>query len=102
MTHAEFVAACRAGTLIPVIDPSLAARVVSGRLMLPLVRLPVLGIGVALALVGWFFSGLAVIALGALLPRLVARTAPRMLLDEALANEARYQEMLESGLLRVD
>ncbi len=102
MTHAEFVAGCRAGTLAPRIDPALAARYISARLMLPLVRLPVLGIGVAMALLGWIFSGLALIAIGALLPKLVARSAPQFVIDEALASEARFEEFLASGLLQLE
>jgi hypothetical protein len=101
MTHAEFVAACRAGSLTPQIDPAAAARYLSARLLLPLVRLPLLGIGVALALIGWYLSGLVVIAVGSLLPRLVARSAPHILLDEALAHEARFNEFVANGLLRV-
>lgn len=102
MTHAEFVAACGAGRLKPQIDRTAAARYLSARLMLPLIRLPVLGCGVALALVGWYLSGLAVIAAGILLPRLVAGSAPQVLLDEALADEQRYNEFIAGGLLRVD
>jgi hypothetical protein len=45
---------------------------------------------------------LAVIAVGSLLPRLVARSAPQILLDEALAHEARFNEFVANGLLRVD
>jgi hypothetical protein len=52
MTHAEFVAAYRESRLRLQVDRDAAARVVSARLMLPLVLLPVLGAGVALALVG--------------------------------------------------
>lgn len=100
MTHAEFVAGCRAGTLKPHIQSALAARYVSARLLLPLIRLPVLGVGVALALLGWIWSGLAIIAVGTILPWLVARTAPRMLLDEALASEARYRELVDCGILK--
>ena len=37
-----------------------------------------------------------------LLPRLVARSAPQILLDEALAHEARFNEFVANGLLRVD
>jgi hypothetical protein len=99
--HAEFVAACRRGELVPVVEPALAARTLSARLLLPFVRLPVLGAGVALALVGWIVSGIALIALGILLPRLVARIAPQVLLDEALASEARFRQLVESGVLRL-
>jgi hypothetical protein len=99
MTHTEFVAACRTGTLPLQIDRTLAARYVSARLLLPLVRLPLLGAGVAMAMLGWLAGGLAALALAAALPWLVARAAPRMVLDEALENETRFQEFLDSGIL---
>jgi hypothetical protein len=102
MTHGEFVARCRAGTLRVHVDPALAARHVGSRLLLPLVRLPLLGAGVALALLGWIWSGLAVIATATLLPWLVARTAPQLVLDEALGNPVRYRELLDSGVLRIE
>ena len=99
MTHTEFVAGCRAGTVTPNINAAAAARYINARLLLPLVRLPVLGIGVGLALLGWIASGLVIIAVGALLPRLVARTAPQLVLDEALASESHFHEFVDSGLL---
>ncbi len=101
MQHADFVAACRSGTFTPTIDRVLAARELSARLLLPFVRLPVLGLGVALALVGWLISGLALIAAGLLLPRLVLHIAPQVLLDEAIASEARYRALIEAGVLDV-
>jgi len=99
MTHAEFVAGCRAGTVDPRLDAPAAARHLNARLMLPLVRLPVLGTGVALALIGWIVTGLSVIALGILLPRLVALSAPQIILDEALASETRFAELVASGII---
>ncbi|NBR28733.1 MAG: hypothetical protein EBT83_10040 [Betaproteobacteria bacterium] len=99
MTHAEFVAGCRAGAVDPRIDTIAAARHLNARLMLPLVRLPVLGTGVALALIGWILTGLAIIALGILLPRLVALSAPQIILDEALASESRFHEFIAAGII---
>jgi len=56
------------------IDRRVAARFVSRRLLLPLVMLAVLGAGTALALSGWVWSGLAIIA--ASRPRSGSRTSP--------------------------
>ena len=50
MTHSEFVAGYHEGRVRAVIDREAAARFVSGRAVLPLVLLPILGLGVALAL----------------------------------------------------
>jgi hypothetical protein len=49
MTHAEFVAAYREGRVRVGIQRKTAARFVSARVLLPLVLLPVLGLGDALA-----------------------------------------------------
>ena len=70
MTHQEFVAAHREGKLAVHIDPKKAAQLVSSRMMLPLILLPVLGLAVALALTGYLITGvlLFVAALGLSLP----------------------------------
>lgn len=99
MTHAEFVSAHRNGALHVRIDPQLASRYVSGRLVLSFVMLPVLGAGVALALIGWIWTGLAVIALGIVLPRLIKRSAPHFLLTQALQDENLYRELIAAGVL---
>jgi hypothetical protein len=60
MTHEEFVAGYQQGRLRVHIDREAAARFVSGRAMLPLVMLPILGLGVALALVGYVIAGVGI------------------------------------------
>ena len=100
MTHAEFVAAYRRGEIRVEIEPRGAARLLAARLWLPLVALPVLGLGVALALVGWIFTGLALIAIGFIAPRLIKRNAPHFLLQQALQDAATYEELTGLGLLR--
>ena len=100
MTHAEFVAAYRQRRLTIQVDKSAAARMVSARLMLPLVLLPVMGLGVALALVGYFVIG-ALVFLAALgLRYAVRRSAPGFVLQRALADERFYAEAIASGLLK--
>ncbi len=101
MIHAEFVSAHRAGTLHVSIDPQRASRYVSARLMLPFMMLPMLGAGVALALIGWVWTGLAVIALGIFLPRLIKRSAPHFLLTHALRDENLYRELIAAGVLDI-
>lgn len=102
MTHAEFFAAHRNGTLRVTVDPALAARYVSARLLLPLMMMPVLGAGVALALTGMVWSGLAVIAAGIVLPRLIKLTAPRFVLAQALQDEKIYLELTQAGVIVAD
>ena len=101
MTHSEFVAAYARGEVRVEIDPKGAARHLSARLLLPFVMMPVVGLGIALALVGWFFLGLAVIALGIIVPQLIKRSASHFLLTQALEDETVYEETTRSELLRV-
>ena len=100
MTHGEFVAAYARGELRIEIEPRGAVRHLSARLLLPFVTMPVLGIGVALALVGWIFSGLTIIALGIVVPQLIKRSAPGFLLTQALQDAAVYEDLTRSGVLR--
>lgn len=101
MTHADFVDAYRSGAIRVDIDPAEAARFVSARLLLPLVRLPVLGIGVALALIGWIWTGIALIAVGTLVPLLVKRSAPHFVITQALADPRFFDDVAALGVLRI-
>ena len=101
MTHSEFTAAYARGEIKVEIDPKSAARYLSARLLLPLVMLPVLGAGVALALIGWIFTGLAVIAAGIIAPQLIKRGAAHFILTQALQDAAVYEDVTRAGLLRV-
>jgi hypothetical protein len=102
MTHAEFVAAYQSGRLRVRIDRAAASRFVSGRAMLPLVLLPILGLGVALAIVGYFIVG-ALIFLGALLLRfMVKRSSDGFLLWRALQDPDFYQQVRAAGVLSVE
>jgi hypothetical protein len=101
VTHAEFRNAYVAGRVRLEIDPALAARFMSARLLLPLLMLPVLGIGVGLALMGWIVTGLAIIAAGIIVPRLIKRSAPHFILTQALADEKFYQDAVNEDVLRV-
>jgi hypothetical protein len=101
MTHAEFRAAFAAGRIRIAIDPARAARYLSARLLLPLVAMPVLGAGVALALVGWIWTGLGIIAAGIIVPQLIKRSASRFVLTQALEDERVYSEITQLEILRV-
>lgn len=100
MTHAEFVAAWR-GARVQVDRPG-AARMLSARLMLPFVLLPLLGLAVALALVGHYFVGGALFAASLVLRTAVRRSAGGYVLQRALADERFCAEALAAGLIRVD
>ena len=92
MTHPDFAAAYARGDLRVEFDPQAAGRFLATRLLLPFIALPVLGSGVALALIGWIYSGVAVIELGVIVPRLIKRHAARYLLQDALQDERVYCE----------
>lgn len=101
MTHAEFVTAYAAGRVKVAVDPAAASKYLSARLLLPLFMMPMLGVGVALALVGWVWTGLAVIAIGFIAPRLIKRSAPRFVLTQALQDEKIYSEVTQAGILQI-
>ncbi len=101
LPHAEFIAEYAQGTVIVNFDAKAAARLLSGRLLLPLFMMPVLGVGVALALTGWVWTGLAVIALGIIVPKLIKRGAPHFLLQQALGDAGLYQELLNNGVMQL-
>ena len=81
------------------IDPQAAARVLSARLLLPFVVMPVIGAGVALALIGWIYTGLAVIALGFIAPRLIKRSAPRFSAAERPQGRATLRGLVRLRIL---
>lgn len=101
LPHPEFVSAFHAGTIIVNFEPKAAGRFLSAQLLLPLFMMPVLGIGVALALVGWVWVGLLVIALGIVVPRLIKRGAPHFLIQQALEDANVYQNLLRGGVIQV-
>ena len=99
MTHEEFVAAYHAGRLRLKIDREAAARYVAGRAMLPLVLLPVLGLGVALALVGYIVTGTLVFLAALLVRFLVRRSSDGFLLWRALQDPEFYQQVVAAQVL---
>ena len=102
MTHAEFVAAYREGRLKVSVDRDSARRFVAGRSVLPLVLLPVLGLSVAIALLGHYILGAALftVAIGARF--LVRSTAQGFVLQRALHQERFYQDAVAARVLRIE
>jgi hypothetical protein len=101
MTHAEFVEAYREGEIKVEVDRHAAARFLSGRLLLPLFMLPILGAGTALALAGWIWSGLAIIAGATLAPIVIKRSAPHFVLTQALEDQRFFSDAVAAGALRM-
>jgi hypothetical protein len=102
MTHQEFVAAYQAGRVRVSIDRDAAVRFVAGRAMLPLVMLPILGLGVALALVGYIIAGTAVFLAALVLRYLVGRSSYGYLLWRALQDAEFYRQVVAAKVLRVE
>ena len=102
MTHDEFVTAYTNGQVRVTIDPAAAAKYLSARLLLPFVMMPVIGIGIALALVGWLVTGFVVIGFGMIVPRLIKRSAPNFVLMQSLQDETVYNEVLAAGILQIN
>jgi hypothetical protein len=102
LTHEEFVAAYQQGRVRVRIDREAAARFVSGRAMLPLVMLPILGLGVALALVGYVIAGLGVFIAALVLRFLVKRSSDGFLLWRALRDAEFYKQVLAAQVLKIE
>ena len=102
MTHEDFVAAYQAGRIRVNVDREAAARFVSGRAMLPLVLLPILGLGVALALVGYIVTGLLIFLAAIGLRFLVRRSSDGFLLWRALRDARFYEQVTAARALRIE
>jgi len=99
MTHAEFVAAYQSGRLSVQIDPKAAAKLVSGQMMLPIFLLPVFGLAVGIALVGYFFSGAALFLAAFAFRFFVRRSAPGFVLKRSLEDPRFYEHAVVTGIL---
>jgi hypothetical protein len=102
VTHEEFVAAYRAGRIRVSIDRDAAARFVAGRAMLPLVLLPILGLGVALAIVGYFIAGAVIFVAALVLRFLVRRSSNGFLLWRALQDADFYTQLVAARILTIE
>lgn len=101
VAHEEFRAGLPAGRFRVVVDPKLARRYVSQRLLLLVVVMPVIGLGIALALLGAVWAGAAVVAAGIALNRVVMWQAPRILLHLALRDPKVYAFATGNALMEV-
>jgi hypothetical protein len=102
VTHEEFVAAYEAGRIRVQVNREAAARFIAGRAMLPLILLPIMGLGVALALVGYVWSGAAIFVAALVLRVLVKRSADGFLIWRALRDADFYQQVTVAGVLRIE
>jgi hypothetical protein len=101
ISHEEFRAGLPMGRLRLVVNPKLARRYVSQRLLLVVVLMPVIGIGVALVLMRATWPGALLVAAGVLVHRTVQWQAPRILLHMALRDAAVYEHVTQNGIMEV-
>lgn len=101
VTHEQFCAGLPAGRFRLIVNPERAQKYVKHRLFVVGIALPLLGIGTALSLSGYFWFGLPMVVVGALLPRVVKAHAAKILLHLALHDARTYNEALEFEILEV-
>ena len=99
--HDEFSAGLSAGRLRVIVNPLLAQKYVRHRLFIVGISLPLLGIGAALAISGYLWAGLPLVAAGFLLPRVIKSQAPKILLYLAQHDAKTYFEAMKFGILEV-
>ncbi|RYZ10529.1 MAG: hypothetical protein EOO24_08840 [Comamonadaceae bacterium] len=99
--HAEFSEGLPRGRFRVIVDPKLARGYVRQRLMLLPVVVAMIGVGIALTFSGSTAWGVALVALGVGLNRLVAWNAGKILLHLALRNPAVYHAAAEGGVMEV-
>ena len=99
--HEEFCAGLRAGRFQVIVNPVLAQKYVRHRLFVVGIALPLLGIGAALAISGYFWPGLLLVGAGFLLPRVINAQAPKILLYLAQHDAKTYFEAMQFGILEV-
>ncbi len=101
LDHAAYRAAYGRGEIRVDIEPQLAYRYLSARMLLPLVMLALLGVGVALAMAVHWFPGVLVIIAGFVLPRLTRMSAAGFLMARSLDDATVYADLVRLGILRV-
>lgn len=99
--HAEFRAGLPMGRFRLVVDPKLARRFVAQRLMLMVVLMPVIGVGIALVLIGKTGLGALLVFGGVALHRIVRWQAPKILVQMATQNPAVYEAVTQQGVMEV-
>lgn len=101
MEHHEFVEAYKNGTLNAFVSQKVAADYLNRRLWLPIVRLPILGCAVALALVGWLITGIVLFVIAIAVPHLIKRNSVAIVMYQALHDAETYHDVREAGVLEV-
>jgi hypothetical protein len=99
MTHEEFIAAYRAGKLSVHVDPKAAAQLVTRQMMLPLFLLPIMGLGVALALTGYLVIGVVAFIAALAFRYAVRRSSSGYVLTRSLEDAVFFEYVTTAGIL---
>ena len=97
----DFRAGLPAGRFRVIVDPKLARRFVSQRLMLIVLLMPVIGVGLALALLGATWPGALLVFVGVVFNRLMMWQAPKILLSMATRDDKVYEQVTQQGVMEV-
>jgi hypothetical protein len=97
----EFRAGLPAGRFRVVVNPKLARRFVSQRLLLLVVLMPLIGLGVALALLGARWTGALLVFGGVVLHRLLMWQAPQVVVHMAARDAKVYEHVTQHGVMEV-
>jgi hypothetical protein len=101
IAHAEFRSGLPHGRFRVVVDPARARPYVMQRLRMQAVAIALTGLGAALALSGQPWPGVALVAIGVIVNRVVKRQAPKILLHLALNDAAVYRDVTENAIMEV-
>ncbi|MBA4327364.1 MAG: hypothetical protein C0428_03995 [Polaromonas sp.] len=101
VSHQEFKTGLPMGRFRLIVNPERAQKYVKHRLFVVGISLPLLGIGAALALSGYFWWGLPMVLVGALLGRVIKAHAAKILLHLALSDPKVYREAIDFEILEV-
>lgn len=101
VSHQEFRVGLPVGRFKLIVNPERAQKYVKHRLFVVGISLPLLGIGAALALSGFFWWGLPLVMVGAALHRVIKAHAAKILLHLAMNDAKVYQEAIDYEILEV-
>ncbi|HYP82134.1 hypothetical protein [Variovorax sp.] len=101
VSHADFCTGLAAGRMRVVVNPKLARRFVTQRLMLMIFLIPLIGVGVVVAMSGQVWAGGAIVAFGVILNRVLMFQAGNIVVQLALRDAKVYESVTQDGVMEV-
>ena len=101
VSHQDFKTGLPMGRFRLIVNPERAQKYVKHRLFVVGISLPLLGIGTALGLSGYFWWGLPLVLVGVLMHRVIKAQATKILLHLALNDPKVYHEAIDYEILEV-